>query len=101
MSCWSRWVRQPGPRRLGARARILNHVAYQVTDLAAAAAHLQKEGCARTGDPKPAIAYGGCRIQFFVTPMRFIVELIEAPDHRHEFAPEIFTASADEADGRS
>lgn len=80
---------------------ILNHVAYQVTDLAAAAAHLQKEGCARTGDPKPAIAYGGCRIQFFVTPMRFIVELIEAPDHRHEFAPEIFTASADEADGRS
>ena len=51
--------------------------------------------------PKPAIAYGGRRIQFFVTPMRFIVELIEAPYHRHEFAPEIFTASADEADGRS
>lgn len=64
---------------------ILNHVAYRVPDLAAGAAHLQSSGAARAGDPKPAIAYGGRRIQFFVTPLRFIVELIEAPDHVHAF----------------
>lgn len=64
---------------------ILNHVAYRTPDLAAGAAHLAKAGAARVGDPKPAIAYGGRPIQFFVTPLRFVVELIEAPDHVHAF----------------
>jgi methylmalonyl-CoA/ethylmalonyl-CoA epimerase len=57
---------------------ILNHVAYLVPDLTA--------GAAPTSEPKPAIAYGGAHIQFFVTSARFIVELIEAPTHRHEFS---------------
>ena len=66
---------------------ILNHVAYRVPDLAAGAAHLASAGAARVSNPKPAIAYGGRPIQFFVTPLRFIIELIEAPDHVHAFAP--------------
>ena len=64
---------------------ILNHVAYRVADLAAGAAHLAGAGAARIGEPRPAIAYGGRPIQFFVTPLRFVIELIEAPGHAHAF----------------
>lgn len=67
---------------------ILNHVAYRTADLAEGARHLARAGAARVGEPRPAIAYGGRPIQFFVTPMRFVIELIEAPDHAHAF--EIF-----------
>jgi methylmalonyl-CoA/ethylmalonyl-CoA epimerase len=64
---------------------ILNHVAYLTADLSAAAVHLTAAGAARATDPKPAIAYGGRPIQFFVTPLNFIIELIEAPGHEHTF----------------
>ena len=64
---------------------ILNHVAYRVADLGAGAARLKAGGAAKVSEPKPAIAYGGRPIQFFVTPLRFIIELIEAPDHQHAF----------------
>lgn len=64
---------------------ILNHVAYRTRDLDAAAAHLLRSGCGSAGPPMPAIAYQGARIQFFVTPIRSIIELIEAPDHEHSF----------------
>ena len=68
-------------------AAILNHVAYRTPDLAGGAAHLAAAGAARVSAPKAAIAYGGRPIQFFVTPLRFIIELIEAPDHVHLFTP--------------
>ena len=64
---------------------ILNHVAYRVADLAINAEHMRASGCAPTSEPKPAVAYGGHKIQFFITPLRMIIELIEAPDHAHEF----------------
>lgn len=64
---------------------ILNHVAYITDDLEAAAGHLVRNGCGSTGQPNPAIAYGGARIQFFVTPLRTIIELVEAPNHTHSF----------------
>lgn len=68
----------------GGRA-ILNHVAYRLADLSAGAARLKAGGAAKVSEPKPAIAYGGRPIQFFVTPLRFVIELIEAPDHAHAF----------------
>jgi len=64
---------------------ILNHVAYLTDDLEASAEHLTRNGCASTGRPNPAVAYGGARIQFFVTPLRTNIELIEAPNHAHSF----------------
>lgn len=64
---------------------ILNHVAYLTEDLDSAANHLVRNGCGPTGRPTPAVAYGGARIQFFVTPLRTIIELIEAPGHAHSF----------------
>lgn len=74
------------PALSGGKA-ILNHVAYRVADLAAEAERLRGAGSAPAGEPKPAIAYGGKRVQFFVTPLRFVVELIEAPAHAHLYSP--------------
>jgi len=68
---------------LSGRKAILNHVAYRVQNLAASASHLVAAGCAPTSKPKPAVAYEGRKIQFFVTPLWFVVELIEAWEHRH------------------
>jgi len=65
---------------------ILNHVAYLVPNLGGAAEILRSGGAGPTSEPKPAIAYGGARIQFFITSVRMIVELIEAPGHQHHFS---------------
>ncbi|HEX4695897.1 VOC family protein [Sphingomonas sp.] len=72
---------------LAARKNLLNHVAYRVRDLAEAAAALRDARCFPAGEPKPAIAFGGAMIQFFVTPIDTIVELIEAYDFAHDFRP--------------
>jgi hypothetical protein len=29
------------------------------------------------GEPRPAVAFGGARVIFFLTPLRMIVELVE------------------------
>jgi methylmalonyl-CoA/ethylmalonyl-CoA epimerase len=52
---------------LTARKNLLNHVAYRVTDLTVAAARLRETRCFPTTEPKPAVAFGGAMIQFFVT----------------------------------
>jgi methylmalonyl-CoA/ethylmalonyl-CoA epimerase len=75
----------PIAQALKTKRGILNHVAYLVDDLDKQAEHLQGNGCFMAGPAKPAVAYGGRRIQFFVSPLRFIIELIEAPDHQHRF----------------
>jgi methylmalonyl-CoA/ethylmalonyl-CoA epimerase len=65
---------------------VLNHVGYLVANLDEAETHLRALGCFPTRDPQPAVAYGGKRIQFFLSPLRFMIELIEAPKHQHLFA---------------
>ena len=64
---------------------ILNHVAYLTADLDADAQRLQEMGSMMAGPAKPAVAYGGARVQFWITPQRFMVELIEAPGHEHVY----------------
>jgi methylmalonyl-CoA/ethylmalonyl-CoA epimerase len=73
------------PALMSGRA-ILNHVAYLVPSLASAAEILRSGGAGPTSQPKPAMAYGGARIQFFITSVRMTVELIEAPGHEHHFS---------------
>jgi methylmalonyl-CoA/ethylmalonyl-CoA epimerase len=75
----------PIVKALNTGKNILNHVAYLVEDLDQEAERLRAAGAVAPAEPKPAIAYGGNRIQFFVTPMRFIIELIEAPAHEHRY----------------
>ncbi len=65
---------------------ILNHLAYLTPDLEASGERLRSTGCYPTGDPLPALAYEGRRIQFWMSPLRFVIELIEKPGHRHNFA---------------
>lgn len=72
---------------------ILNHVAYLTPSLAESAAHLRALGCFATGDPQPAVAYNGCLIQFWISPLRFLIELIEKPGHRHPLAGPASTES--------
>jgi methylmalonyl-CoA/ethylmalonyl-CoA epimerase len=64
---------------------ILNHMAYLVSDLEAEAMRFRLAGAVPTGPAQPAVAYGGRRVQFFYTPLRFIIELIEDSDHRHDY----------------
>ena len=71
---------------LKARKNLLNHVAYRVADLASAALAMRASGCAPIGEPRPAIAFNNCAIQFFATPLNTVIELIEAPSHVHVFA---------------
>lgn len=64
---------------------ILNHLAYLTPDLQASGERLREAGCWATGAPQPAVAYGGRLVQFWMSPLRFVIELIEKPGHRHEF----------------
>ena len=64
---------------------ILNHLAYLTPNLEASAAHLREQGCYPAGEPRPALAYEGRLVQFWMSPLRFVIELIEKPGHRHQF----------------
>jgi methylmalonyl-CoA/ethylmalonyl-CoA epimerase len=64
---------------------ILNHVAYLTADLDRDAKRLEERGSMMAGPAKPAVAYGGARVQFWITPQRFMVELIEAAGHEHVY----------------
>lgn len=66
---------------------ILNHVAYLTPDLDVESRRLAEMGSIMAGPAKPAVAYGGARVQFWITPQRFMVELIEAPAHEHQYLP--------------
>jgi len=62
---------------------ITNHVAFRVPSLADKCVQLVSKGFYPVSHPKPAIAFGGARIQFFVSPINSLIELIEAPCHKH------------------
>jgi methylmalonyl-CoA/ethylmalonyl-CoA epimerase len=55
----------------------LNHLCYQVPDLAAAVARLRAEGGLLVAEPQPATAFAGRRIAFLYTRERQLVELLE------------------------
>jgi methylmalonyl-CoA/ethylmalonyl-CoA epimerase len=81
-------ARSPVRRVLRTANNITNHLAYRVGDLVAARTGLTEADFVPIGEPKPAIAYGGAAIQFFMSPLFSLVELIEAPDHEHEYQME-------------
>jgi len=64
---------------------LLNHVAYRVPHLETAAKDLRAKRCMPLGVAAPATAFGGNYIQFFLTPLRFILELIQGELPLHEF----------------
>jgi methylmalonyl-CoA/ethylmalonyl-CoA epimerase len=70
---------------LSGKRNILNHIAYIVPELSMANDQMRQNGCLPLGPEKAAIAYGNKNIQFFLTPINTIIELIEAPNHNHRF----------------
>jgi methylmalonyl-CoA/ethylmalonyl-CoA epimerase len=60
---------------------IINHVAYTVLDIDRASENLRKEGCVPISKARPALAFDNRRVIFFMSPLRFIIELIEAPEN--------------------
>ena len=68
-------------------ANIINQLAYRTPSLAEGAARLKSKGFLILGPPLPALAFGGASVQFLMSPMGFIIELIEAQDHVHAFFP--------------
>jgi methylmalonyl-CoA/ethylmalonyl-CoA epimerase len=67
----------PLARVLSDGVNILNHIAYRVPDLQASAELLRAQRCAPVGPAQPGIAYDNKPIQFFLTPLRLLLELIE------------------------
>ena len=59
---------------------IINHVAYTVTDINIASKKLRKSGCIPISQARPALAFENRRVIFFMSPLRFIIELIETPE---------------------
>ena len=80
--------KSPVTNTLSKGVNILNQIAYRVMDLDAAEATMRAAGAFPTGRPQPAIAFGGARVQFFLVPTGYVLELIEAPDFQHVFKTE-------------
>ena len=59
---------------------ILNHVAYTVGDITEAAAAMRRARAFPLGPAKPAVAFGGRPVQFFMSPLKFIIELVEGQE---------------------
>jgi methylmalonyl-CoA/ethylmalonyl-CoA epimerase len=78
----------PVRRSLRLGQNITNHVAYRVADLTATRSDLVAANFSPVTDPVAAVAYGGASIQFFMSPIFSLVELIESPDHQHQYLPE-------------
>lgn len=77
--------KSPVARALAARINTLNHVGYLVGDIEAEGARLLEAGFVAAGPAKPGVVFDGGAIRFFVSPGRLMIELIEAPDHCHQF----------------
>ena len=90
----------PVRNALKRRVNIFNHVAYRVASLAKHTACLRAAGFSAIADPTPAVAYGSRPIQFFANANGWLVELIEAPEHRHVYIAEALSAEAVSFGGR-
>lgn len=66
---------------------LLNQLAYTVTDLPKSVVALRKQGYFPLGGPKPALAFGNAPVQFLLSPLGFVIELIEKSQHQHDFQP--------------
>lgn len=61
-------------------------IAYRVEALEPQVNRLRELYFHPLGTPKPAVAYEGRNIQFLMSPLNFIVERIEHPEHEHVFS---------------
>ena len=67
----------PVKKVLQENKNILNHIAYKTSNFDKTIKKLRKKGCAPLGPAKKALAFNHARVIFFVTPLNFIIEIIE------------------------
>jgi len=67
----------PVRRFLTDRGGGLHHVCYEVADLEEQMNDLKARGSTIVRRPRPAVAFGGRRIAWVVTPEKLVVELLE------------------------
>lgn len=67
----------PVAQVLKTRRNVLNHLAYRVASLVTSAERLRTQRHLPLGPSQPAVAFGGAHVQFFLSPLGHIVELIE------------------------
>ena len=75
----------PIAQALAKGQNLLNHVAYRTPSLEQAALALRGLGCIPLGRPAPAVAFGGQPVQFFLTPVRIILEVVQGQATVHSF----------------
>jgi methylmalonyl-CoA/ethylmalonyl-CoA epimerase len=68
----------PVTRFLGDARGGLYHLCYEVEDLDVAVKRFRKHRCLPLAPAAPAVAFGGRRIVFLMTPQRDLIELVEA-----------------------
>ena len=56
---------------------ILNHVAYRTKNFSKEIKKLRGVGCAPLGVAKKALAFNYAKVIFFITPLNFIIEIIQ------------------------
>ncbi len=67
----------PIANAIAKKSNILNHLAYRTPDIVACGKELRTARYFPSSQPAPAVAYGGRLIQFFMSPLNMIVEIIE------------------------
>jgi methylmalonyl-CoA/ethylmalonyl-CoA epimerase len=77
----------PVTRFIGDARGGLYHLCYEVEDLDAAVKRFRKHRCLPLAPPAPAVAFGGRRIVFLMTPQRDLIELVEAGGTWPAFEP--------------
>lgn len=78
----------PVARTLKTKSNVLSQLAYRTPSLESARKRLRAEGFTIVTDPVAALAFGGARVQFLMTPLGFLVELIELDERPvHQFIP--------------
>ena len=60
------------------RGAKIYHICFEVNNLERKIENLTNMGCILVSPPKPAILFEGRRVAFLITPMGFLIELLEA-----------------------
>ena len=63
----------------------LNQMAYRTDDMVGARARFEAAGAVVLSEAKPALAFAGAPVEFFLMPQGFVVELVGAPAFAHQF----------------
>jgi methylmalonyl-CoA/ethylmalonyl-CoA epimerase len=78
--------KSPIARTVQSRNSLLNQIAYRTRALEPAVRILRAQGAVPVGRAATAVAFGGARVQFLMTPLGFLFELIEIDRVVHEFS---------------